>query len=54
MDIKVLHITSENRGDHTADIYKLYSLLPDETVVGLVERLKLNDLADSIEIKLVG
>ena len=52
-DIKILFITSEYRGDHAADIYKIYNLIPNETVEDLVKRIGLKDPQDSIELKLI-
>lgn len=52
-NIKCLFITSENRGDHTADIYKLYDIKPNETVEELINRIGLTEGSDSIELKIV-
>ena len=53
MKIKCLFITSEYRGDHSADVYRLYEIEPDETVEKLVKRIGLKELSDSIELKII-
>lgn len=60
MKISVLHRTSENRGDHGADVVVAHDLLPGETVESLVERLMtrkhrglMQGPGDVIELRLV-
>lgn len=53
MNIKCLLITSENRGDHAADVYKVYDILPNETVEGLIKRCGMLWPTESIELKIV-
>lgn len=53
MSIKCLFVTSEYRGDHSADIYKLYDIKPNETIEELIKRVGLKDPSDSIELKII-
>ncbi len=53
MKIRALFITSVNRGDHAADVYKVFDVNDNETVENLVNRCGLSFDEDVIEIKLV-
>jgi len=43
MRIIAILVTSDYRGDHSADVELAYEVMPNETVEQLVERLKLKE-----------
>lgn len=53
MDFKILFISSEYRGDHSADTFQIFEPVDGETVDGLVKRIGLVNPVDSIQIKIV-
>lgn len=53
MDVSILHMTSENRGDHAADLAIAVAVRDGETVTQLAERILNGSHYDHIEIRLV-
>lgn len=53
MNLNILHITTEYRGDHDAEVKKAIQYVADETIESLILRMKMVSPCDVLEIRLV-